>query len=177
MPRLLIYLCRAYFALEDWDNAVRNCERAVQLEPNNAIFQLWLGRSYGEKANACSVHPDAYSLARKTVAAFIVARTRWTARSIAIARDLAEYYATAPAIVGGRRRQSSRPGRRTGPRASLRRRLDTWPWSRSNAGQYEQAEHEYSEAIRLDHDSASTYLDLAHYFTRTQKLGSLPADR
>ena len=39
------YLGRVYFALEDWDNAVRNCERAVQLEPRNAMYRLWLGRS------------------------------------------------------------------------------------------------------------------------------------
>ena len=44
------------FRAQDWDNAVRNCERAVQLDPNNAVFQLWLGRSYGEKANVRSVH-------------------------------------------------------------------------------------------------------------------------
>ena len=43
------YLCRADSALGDWDTAVQNCERAAQLEPGNAIFQLWLGRSYGEK--------------------------------------------------------------------------------------------------------------------------------
>jgi TolA-binding protein len=30
-------------------------------------------------------------------------------------------------------------------------------------GQYVQAEHEYNEAIRLDHDSASAYLDFARY--------------
>ena len=94
-------LCRVYFSLSDWDNAVRNCERAAQLEPANAIFQLWLGRSYGEKANvSANLSLTAYSLARKTVAAFITARSL-DRHNIAIARDLAEYYAAAPAIVGG----------------------------------------------------------------------------
>src|SRR5271166_5160059 len=32
----LNYVCRAYYALGDWDNAVRNCERAAQLEPGNS---------------------------------------------------------------------------------------------------------------------------------------------
>ncbi len=73
------YLCRVYFALADWDNAVRNCERAAQIEPGNAIFQLWLGRSYGEKANVSANPLTAYSLARKTVAAFITAHARSTA--------------------------------------------------------------------------------------------------
>ena len=66
------YLGRVYFALEDWDNAVRNCERAVQLEPRNAMYQLWLGRSYGEKANVSNLIV-AFPLARKTVAAFAAA--------------------------------------------------------------------------------------------------------
>jgi tetratricopeptide (TPR) repeat protein len=160
-------LCRVYFSLADWDNAVRNCEHAAQLEPANAVFQLWLGRSYGEKANA-SVNPvTAYSLARRTVAAFVTARTL-DRRNIAIARDLAEYYATAPAIVGG------------GSDKALGLAADLAPehpsdaaWIRamvaSNQNRYEQAEHEYSEAIRLDHDSARTCLDFARYL-RGRKL-------
>src|SRR5690348_4573073 len=43
-------LCRAYFAVEDWDRAESTCRKAVELDPNNAKFHLWLGRVYGEKA-------------------------------------------------------------------------------------------------------------------------------
>src|SRR4051794_4483718 len=43
-------LCRAYYAVQDYDNAIRNGERAVQLNPNNANYHLWLGRAYGSKA-------------------------------------------------------------------------------------------------------------------------------
>ena len=95
------YLCRAYFSLYDWDNAVRNCERAAQLEPGNAIFQLWLGRSYGEKANVsrATYLPPTRWPAKPWLLSSPHARS--TAADIAIARDLAEYYATAPAIVGG----------------------------------------------------------------------------
>jgi tetratricopeptide (TPR) repeat protein len=90
---------RVYFALGQWDDAVRNGEHAVQLAPNNAQFQLWLGRSYGEKANSAGAL-SAYSLARKSVAAFTTAH-QLDPENIAIARDLGEYYASAPAIVGG----------------------------------------------------------------------------
>src|SRR5512141_3371497 len=50
-------LCRAYYSVEDFDNAIKNGERAVQLNPSNANYQLWLGRAYGlkaEQANALS---------------------------------------------------------------------------------------------------------------------------
>jgi tetratricopeptide (TPR) repeat protein len=154
-------LCRVYFSLSDWDSAVRNCERAAQLEPANAIFQLWLGRSYGEKANA-SVNPvTAYSLARKTVAAFITARSL-DRGDIAIARDLAEYYAMAPAIVGGGSDKALGLAAELAPEHP-----SDAAWVRAmvaaNGNRHEQAEHEYTEAVRLDHDSARTYLDLARY--------------
>ena len=44
-------LCRAYFAMEDWDRAESACKRAVALDSNNSRFHLWLGRVYGEKAD------------------------------------------------------------------------------------------------------------------------------
>ena len=93
------YLGRVYFSLGDWDSAVRNCERATQLAPGNAEFQLWLGRSYGEKANVAAAL-YAYALARKTVAAFEAGHAM-DRHNLDITRDLAEYYATAPPIVGG----------------------------------------------------------------------------
>src|ERR1700756_1971483 len=45
-------LCRAYFSMNAWDRAISACERAVALDPNNSEYHLWLGRSYGEKADA-----------------------------------------------------------------------------------------------------------------------------
>ena len=44
-------LCRAYFALEQWDRAESSCRKAVSLDPENSRFHLWLGRVYGEKAD------------------------------------------------------------------------------------------------------------------------------
>src|ERR1700680_3577552 len=44
-------LCRAYFALEDWDRAESFCRKAISLQPDNSRFHLWLGRVYGEKAD------------------------------------------------------------------------------------------------------------------------------
>src|SRR4029077_14229589 len=43
-------LCRAYFALEDWNRGISACEKGVSLSPENSQYHLWLGRIYGEKA-------------------------------------------------------------------------------------------------------------------------------
>jgi tetratricopeptide (TPR) repeat protein len=158
--RVYNYLGRVYFALGDWDNAVRNCERAVHLEPRNALFQLWLGRSFGEKANV-SNPVLAFALARKTVASFARAH-QLAPQNMAIARDLAEYYTTAPAVVGGGLDKALALAAEI---ASAHPSDAAWvrAMAASSAGHQEEAEHEYAEAIRLDHDSATTYLDLAHY--------------
>jgi tetratricopeptide (TPR) repeat protein len=154
------YLGRVYYALEDWDNAARNCERAVRLEPRNAIYQLWLGRSYGQKANVASPI-YAFALARKSVAAFTAAHAL-DRQNMAIARDLAEYYSTAPLIVGGGINKALALANELAPEhpsdAAWVRAL-----AASSAGHHEQAEHEFIEAIHLDHDSAAAYLELARF--------------
>ncbi len=156
----LNYLCRAYFAIGDWDNAVHNCERAARLDSNNAIFQLWLGRSYGEKAND-SAALSAYSLARKTVSAFSTAHAL-DRKNVDIARDLAEFYSTAPSIVGGGNDKALAVAAELVPQHP-----SDAAWIRAmvaaHAGNHPQAEREYYEAIRLDNGSASTCLEFAHY--------------
>jgi tetratricopeptide (TPR) repeat protein len=156
------YLGRAHFALGDWDNAVRHCERATQLDPRNADFQLWLGRSYGEKANS-SAMLSAYSLARKTVAAFETARSL-DRKSLPVARDLAEYYSTAPSIVGGGSDKALALAAELAPEHP-----SDAAWVRamvaSHEGEHEKAEREYNESIRIDHNSAATYLEFAHYLS------------
>jgi tetratricopeptide (TPR) repeat protein len=154
------YLGRVYYALDAWDDAVRFCERAAQLEPNNAQFQLWLGRTYGEKANAAPAL-TAYSLARKSVAAFTAAHSL-DPRNEDIARDLAEYFTSAPSIVGGGSTKALALASEVDPLFPV-----TAAWIRalvaSNAGRYDDAEREYFNSIRLDHDSADAQLEYARF--------------
>ena len=57
-------LCRGYYMLDEWDPAVAECERARDLDPNNSLYHLWLGRAYGEKADHAGFLSGA-SLAKK----------------------------------------------------------------------------------------------------------------
>ena len=92
-------LCRAYFMLEEWDRAIAGCERAVQIDSGKSLYHLWLGRAYGEKASHVSFI-SAPSLAKKVRVEFERAveldPKNWEARV-----DLAEFYFSAPSIVGG----------------------------------------------------------------------------
>src|SRR5579872_6871540 len=92
-------LCRAYFMLEDWDHAIDACERAKTLDPHVSLYELWLGRVYGEKADRAGFF-SAAGLAKKVRSSFERAveldPRNWEART-----DLAEFYLEAPGIVGG----------------------------------------------------------------------------
>src|ERR1700676_2673043 len=94
-------LCRAYFTLGDWDKGISACQKAVSLEPGNAQYHLWLGRSYGEKADH-SGFLSAAGLAKKVRGEFENA-VRLNPNSAEARTDLAEFYLEAPGIVGGGR--------------------------------------------------------------------------
>ncbi len=158
-------LGRVYYQLGNWNEAVRNCERAAQLNPQNAEYQLWLARSYGEKANAAGAL-SAFGLARKSVAAFESAH-RLDRRNTAVARDLGEYYVTAPGVVGGGMDKAGALAQEMSPVSPA---LSAWIYAMaaSKQGNHAEAERHYQEAIRLDHESAESILILARYY-RGQK--------
>jgi tetratricopeptide (TPR) repeat protein len=159
-PMAANQLCRAYFSIGQWDNAVHHCQRAVQLDSRNASFQLWLGRAYGEKANASSAL-SAFSTARKSVAAFEAAHAL-DRQNEAIARDLGEYYIQAPGIVGGGMSKAMALASEMAPQHPV-----TAAWIRARAagkqGDQSAAEREYLESIRLSGDSAEMHLEFCRY--------------
>ena len=57
-------LCRAYFALEDWNRAESSCRKAVALDPENSRFHLWLDAYTAKRRIAQISSPRQASLAR-----------------------------------------------------------------------------------------------------------------
>src|SRR5450759_2400121 len=92
-------LCRAYFALEEWDRAESSCRKAALLDPDNSRFHLWLGRVYGEKADRANFLAAA-GLAGKVRGEFERA-VQLDPKDVDARLDLAEFYLAAPGIVGG----------------------------------------------------------------------------
>lgn len=92
-------LCRLALQLEQWDNAVAACERAVALDGRNSNNHLWYGRALGEKADRVSF-VRAYGLAKRVKAEFETA-TALDPRNAEALSALGEYYTEAPGIVGG----------------------------------------------------------------------------
>jgi tetratricopeptide (TPR) repeat protein len=52
-------LCRVYLQEQKWSPAVQECGQAVQLDPKNSNYHMWLGRALGEKAERANGEFDA----------------------------------------------------------------------------------------------------------------------
>ena len=92
-------LSRAYFAMEQWYDAVKCGERALSLAPGNPTYHLWLAREYGRKAGDSNPLVAA-GIARKAKSEFERA-VQLDPASVPARVDLAQYYTEAPAIMGG----------------------------------------------------------------------------
>jgi cytochrome c-type biogenesis protein CcmH/NrfG len=163
-------LCRAYFTLGQWDRGASACERAVELEPNNSLFHLWLGRIYGEKADAANFF-SAAMLAGKVRQEFETA-VQLSPDSVAARTDLAEFYLEAPGIVGGGKDKALAQAETL---ATLDPAKAHWVKARIAQKNHDNAaaEKEYKAAVEASHGSANAWLNLASFYWRTQRLDQM----
>jgi len=158
-------LCRAYFALEDYDRAEAACKKAISLEPNNARFHRWLGRVYGEKADRAGFL-SAASLARKTRDEFERA-VQLNPNDVDARVDLAEFYFEAPGIVGGGHDKARAQAKLIGATDPAR---EHWVYGRIAERNHDAAtaEQEYRQMIEASKGDSEAWLNLALFF-RNQK--------
>jgi len=163
-------LSRAYYAIEQWDNAVKNSEKAVRLRPDDAMYHLWLGRQYGQKAD--SVNPlSAASLAKKAKAEFEQA-VALDPSNIQAHADLAEYYTEAPSVMGGGLDKAR-------SQASQVAKYDpaTAHWILAGVAEkdkrYPDAEKELQEAIKVARNPAEYWMNLASFYRRRSRLDDM----
>jgi tetratricopeptide (TPR) repeat protein len=156
-------LCRVYYQEERWDDAIHECEIAVQLKPMDGSYHLWLGRAYGEKAD--SIHSiKAYGLAKKVRDEFERAVQLDSANVDALS-DLGEFYTAAPGIVGGGKKKGQNVAQtleRYAPAQShqLKGRLA------EKDKNYTLAESEFKQAVEASNQSADAWMTLASFYSR-----------
>jgi len=154
-------LSRAYYAMERWDEAVKYGERAVQLDPNNAEYHLWLAREYGRKAGD-SKPLAAASNARKAKAEFERA-VQLDPSNVSARVDLAQYYTEAPGFMGGgvdKARDQAAQVQKEDPgmahlvlaRVAVKQK------------QYSEAEQQFRAAIKQAKNPADMWLQLADFY-------------
>jgi tetratricopeptide (TPR) repeat protein len=156
-------LCRAYFSVANWDRAISACEKAVSLEPKNSEYHLWLGRTYGEKADASSFFTAA-GLAKKVRKEFEQA-VDLDPGNVAARVDLAEFYLEAPGIVGGGQDKA-----RAQADAVARLNPAKAHWIQGRLAEKNKdasaAESEYKAAIESSHGGGNAWLNLALFYRK-----------
>ncbi len=162
---------RAYYATEQWDPAIQNAERAVDLRGDDAQYHLWLGRAYGQKAAEIGNPLTAASLARKAKAEFERA-VELNPRNLSARSDLSEYYVEAPAIMGGglgKARSQATEMQALDPAAA--------DWVRAIAlekeKKYSDAENSLRSAISRAQNPAQYWMSLASFYGRRGRLDDM----
>jgi tetratricopeptide (TPR) repeat protein len=95
----VFYLGRIAFEEQHYDRAIEWFQQAVQREPGNSDYHLWLGRAYGHHAIRSNVLLQPF-LARKVKSHFEQA-VELNPDNLAARADLQEYYEKAPGFLGG----------------------------------------------------------------------------
>jgi tetratricopeptide (TPR) repeat protein len=163
-------LCRAYFALEDWDRAESSCRKAVSLDPNNGRFHLWLGRAYGKKAETENFLA-AVVLAGKVRAEFERA-VQLSPKGVDARLDLTEFYIEAPAILGGGEPKAREQAHSI---ATVDPAREHWVYARIAEQKKDAAtaEREYRRYIDLSGGDAEAWLSLALFLRRQNRLDEM----
>jgi tetratricopeptide (TPR) repeat protein len=163
-------LCRAYFAVGKWDTAISECEKAVSLQPSNGEYHLWLGRTYGEKADASNFF-SAAGLAKKVRTEFERA-VQLDPNNVSARTDLAEFYLEAPGIVGG---GQDKARAQADVVAKLNPAKAHWIQGRlaEKNKDVAAAEREYRAAIDASHGGANAWLNLALFYRKSGRLDDM----
>ena len=163
-------LCRAYFALGDWDRAESSCRKAVSFQPDSSRFHLWLGRVYGEKADRANFLAAA-GLAGKVRGEFERA-VQLNPKDVDARLDLAEFYVAAPGIVGGGEQKAREQARSI---ATVNPAREHWVYARiaEHRKDAATAEREYHQYIDLSKGDSEAWLNLALFLRRQKRFDEM----
>ncbi|MGO8718907.1 MAG: tetratricopeptide repeat protein [Acidobacteriaceae bacterium] len=154
-------LCRVYIQEEQWPDAEKECTRAVELEPKNSAYHLWLGRAYGGAAAHASL-ASAYQLAKKVRAEFETA-VRLDPNNVSALSDLGEYLIDVPRILGGGVSQAEQIAQQLAPLSpahyhELQAKIC---YKKSD---FAGAEQQWKLAIRSSPNPADQWMNLAGFY-------------
>jgi predicted Zn-dependent protease len=164
--------CRVWLSVGRTDAAVKECEKAVSLDPRNSNEHLWLGRALGDKADHAPFM-SAYSLAKRVRSEFEEA-VRLDPRNVEALASLGEFYCEAPGVVGGGLDKAE----------ALVLQLDKVDAAQAHElrariaeqrKDYDEAEHELRQSITVGAHPADQWMELASFYRRRERWNEMVA--
>jgi tetratricopeptide (TPR) repeat protein len=149
---------RSYYELRDYEKAVTYGEKAVNLDPQNAEYNRWLGRAYGARAE----QSRSFFLARKVKQAFEAA-VRFAPWNIAARRDLMQYLVEAPWIVGGNKEKAREQIEAISKIDPVEGHLARGAYFATDK-KWKEAEAEYAAVLDAKPHRLETYMEIAEFF-------------
>jgi tetratricopeptide (TPR) repeat protein len=152
------WLARTYYEQRNYEKAITFGEEAVKLAPENGEYQRWLGRIYGAKAE----QSHSFFLARKVKQAFEAA-VRLAPRSIEARRDLMQFLAEAPWIVGGDKGKAREQVQAISQLDPMEGRLAQAAFL-SAQKKWKEAQAEYLAVLEMHPTHPEPYMEAAQFF-------------
>ncbi len=163
-PDYDLWLGKSYLRLRRWDDAIREFERAVLVDPTSSLYHMWLGRAYGRKAEHTVFFLSALGPARRLLKEFKTA-VRLSPGNVDAHFDLLEFYLDAPEIIGGGRdhaRAEVAQIARINPRLGMTAQARVY----EDEKKYDLAREELVRETVKFPDQAGSFTDLADFFFR-----------
>ena len=159
-PAALRLIGQNYFMLGEYRKATESLEKAASLAPDDAETQLWLGRTYGRRAETSNplTAPGWASKARRMLEKAVALQPADREAT----GDLFDYYVSAPGFLGGGEGKAQAlaaqvAGRDPAEGHYYQALLD------ERHHRYEAAEQHYRAAIELAPDEPLRVMDLAKF--------------
>lgn len=159
------WLGRCYFEIHDVDNAIAHAEKSVALQPRSSLYQDWLGRIYGAKAD----RDKSFFMARKVKKQFQQA-VQLDPTNVSARRDLEEFCMQAPWIVGGSSDEARAQAEAIEKIDPVEGHLAHAAFNAQALKRVDLAENEYMEVLAAKPPGPDPYFDAANFFIAQNKV-------
>ncbi|MCX6641672.1 MAG: tetratricopeptide repeat protein [bacterium] len=160
------YLGRIAIINDDVEKSIGYLEKAVELHPNDTNYRLWLGNSYGAKAQSAGIFKQA-SLAGKVKKEFEKA-VELDPDNLQARSGLMQYYLQAPGIMGGSDKKALQQAEEIKKR-NMAMGCQAYAQIYTKDKKYDLAEKEYLSAIAQCPDSLDLRYGLGFLYQQTEK--------
>ncbi len=158
---------RDYYMQSDYKRASEVLEKAFAAEPDNSQYALWLGRSFGRRAETSSpfTAPGLASKARQ----YFEKAAQLNPKNLEALTDLLEYYLEAPGFLGGGFDKAEATAQQI---AKIDPAEGHWSMARlaEKHKEYGSAEEQLRRAIDASPQQVGRLLDLARFLAKQGRM-------